>query len=159
MISHFPVTLPSTPYPTSAFPLPFACMGMLPHPSILSCLLLQHPPTLGHHTFPGPRASPPIAVRQSHLLLHMYLEPWIPPGALLDWWSGFWKNWVVRPANVVLPMRLQPPPPFQSFCQLPDQVPWVQSDGWHQISTSALVSCWPNLPRNCHTRFLSVSAS
>jgi hypothetical protein len=35
------------------------------------------------------------------------------------------------------------------------QVPWVQSDGWLQASTPALVSCWPDLPRNCCTRFLS----
>jgi hypothetical protein len=33
------------------------------------------------------------------------------------------------------------------------------ADGWFQITTSALVSCWLNLPRNSHTRFLSASAS
>jgi hypothetical protein len=32
---------------------------------------LQHPPTLGHQTSLGPRASPPLAVQQS---LHIYLE-------------------------------------------------------------------------------------
>ena len=35
----------------------------------------------------------------------------------------------------------------------------AQSDGWLQASTSALVSCWQNLPRNSHTRFLSASHS
>jgi hypothetical protein len=52
-----------------------------------------------------------------------------------------------------------PPPLLQSFCQLPYQVLWAQSDGWLQASTSALISCWPDLPRNRHTRFLSASAS
>jgi hypothetical protein len=48
---------------------------------------------------------------------------------------------------------------LQSFCQLPNQGLWAQSDGWLQASTSALVSCWLNLPRSSHTRFLSASVS
>ena len=31
-------------------------------------------PTLGHRTFAGPRASPPIDVQLGHPLLHMQLE-------------------------------------------------------------------------------------
>jgi hypothetical protein len=46
---------------------------------------------------------------QCHPLLHMYLEPWIPPVTLLCWWSRLWENWVVRSAYVVLPMGLQSP--------------------------------------------------
>ena len=40
-------------------------------------------------------------------------KPWIPPGILLDWWSRFWENRLVRPAYVVLPMGLltYPVPP------------------------------------------------
>jgi hypothetical protein len=47
----------------------------------------------------------------------------------------------------------------QSFCQLPHQRPWAQSDSWLQASTSELVSCWLNLPRSSHSRFLSADAS
>ena len=48
---------------------------------------------------------------------------------------------------------------LQSSCYLPHCGLHTQSDGWLQASTSALVSCWKNLPRNSHTRFLSASAS
>jgi hypothetical protein len=65
--------------------------------------------TLGHQTSQEPRASPLIAVRQGHLLLHMYPEPWIPPGKLFGWKSSLWDKWVVRPTYVVLRMGLQSP--------------------------------------------------
>jgi hypothetical protein len=55
------------------------------------------------------RASPPIAVRQGHPLLHMYLEPWLPPCTLLGWWSSPGEHWVIWPADVVLSMGLQSP--------------------------------------------------
>jgi hypothetical protein len=38
---------------------------------------------LGHQISTGLRASPPIDVRQGHPLLHMNLDPWIPPYTLL----------------------------------------------------------------------------
>ena len=41
--------------------------------------------------------------------MRMYLEQKIPLGTLLGWWSSLWENWVVRPAYVVLPVRLQSP--------------------------------------------------
>jgi hypothetical protein len=64
---------------------------------------------LGNQTSQGPRASPLIVVRQGHPQLHIYLEPWIPPGTLLRWWSRLHDNWLVRPAYVVLPLGLQSP--------------------------------------------------
>ena len=124
MISHFLVT-PSTnpqshdtplpgyppphPIPYLPFSLPVAwweCSPTHPHSPAPP---LHHRPTLGYQTFPGQRASPPIAVGQGHLLLHVYLEPCIPLGTLLGWWSSLWENWVVRPAYVVLPMGWQSP--------------------------------------------------
>jgi hypothetical protein len=36
------------------------------------------PPTLGHRTPSGPRATPPIYVQQAHPLTHMWPEPWGP---------------------------------------------------------------------------------
>ena len=48
---------------------------------------------------------------------------------------------------------------LQFFHQLHYRGLWSQSDGWLQASTSALVCCCLNLPKNSHTRFLSVSAS
>ena len=99
MISHFEFTPPQNPYPTpSLSSLTFASMRVL-HP--LSCPRVSNL----HRT----RASPPIAVRQGHPLLHMYLEPWLPPCTLLGWWSSPWEHWVIWPADVVLPMGLQTP--------------------------------------------------
>jgi hypothetical protein len=80
----YPSTI-QVPYPTTSLSsLPFASMRVLPH-------LSRH-----HQTSTGPRASPPIAARHGYPLLHMYLEPWIPPGTLLGWWSSPWEHWVVR---------------------------------------------------------------
>jgi hypothetical protein len=51
------------------------------------------------------------------------------------------------------------PQVLQSFCQLPHQGPWAQSDGWLQASTSVLVSCWLTLPSSSHNWFMSASTS
>jgi hypothetical protein len=39
-------------------------------------------PTLGHQAFSGPRATPPTDVQKGHTLLHMQLEPCVPPWVL-----------------------------------------------------------------------------
>ena len=63
------------------------------------------------HFFTRPRNSPPIDVRQDHpLLLHMQLEPWVPPCIFFGWWFSpweLWGNWLVH--IVVLPMGLENP--------------------------------------------------
>jgi hypothetical protein len=38
---------------------------------------------LGHRAFTWPRASTLIDAQQGHPLLHMHLEPWLPPCVLL----------------------------------------------------------------------------
>jgi hypothetical protein len=53
-----------------------------------------HFPTLGHRAFIGQRASPPIDDWLGHPLLHMQLEPWVPPCVLFGWWLSPWKLWV-----------------------------------------------------------------
>jgi hypothetical protein len=89
-------------YPLSQFPLW--------NPPILSPILLPlwgyslpHPPTpislpwhsltLGHWAFTGPRAFPPTDAQQGHPLLHMRLEPWVPPCVLFSWWFSPWELW------------------------------------------------------------------
>jgi hypothetical protein len=44
-----------------------------------------HSPILGHRAFTGPRASPPIDDQLGHPLLHIQLEPQVPPCAFFDW--------------------------------------------------------------------------
>jgi hypothetical protein len=52
-------------------PLPPPLLPNLPTPASWP----RHSPILGHRTFTGPRASPPIDDRLGHPLLHMQLEP------------------------------------------------------------------------------------
>jgi hypothetical protein len=59
------------------------------HPFSLSC----HSLTLGHQAFTGLRISHPIDVPQGHPLLHMWLEPWVPPCVLFDKWFTPWEPW------------------------------------------------------------------
>ena len=42
---------------------------------------------------------------KGHPLLHMWLEPWVPPCVLLGWWFRPWELWLVD--IVVLSMELQ----------------------------------------------------
>lgn len=102
MLSHFLVT-PSQPPPSHnllSTLSPWRCFpSHLPSP----VPPLQHPLTLGHQTFTGPRAFPPIDVRQGHSLLPTYLEPWIPPSLVVYSLGAL----VVWPADVVFPMGLQ----------------------------------------------------
>jgi hypothetical protein len=70
-----------------------------------------------HITFTGPGASPLIDDGLGHPLLHMQLEPWVPPCVLFGWWFSpkeLWRYWLVH--IVVPPMGLQTP-----------SAPWVLS--------------------------------
>jgi hypothetical protein len=70
-----------------------------------------HSPTLGHWAFIGPRASPLIDVQPGHPLLHMWIEPWVPPYILFGWWFNPWEvwGWVSLVDIVVHPIGLQTP--------------------------------------------------
>jgi hypothetical protein len=119
MLSSFLVSFLKTPSPISP-PLTNP-----PTPTSLS----WHSPTLGHQVFSGLRASPPTDVQEGYPLLHMHLEPWVPPCALLDWlfspweiWGYYWLVYIVVP-----PMRLQAPsaplvlslpPPLGTLCSV-----------------------------------------
>jgi hypothetical protein len=97
-----------------------------PIPSPLSLLTNQHTPislywhplaALGHKAFTGPRASPPIDVQQGHPLLHIQLEPWVPPCVLFGWWFNPWELWGYWLVFIFYPpMWLQTP-----------SAPWVLS--------------------------------
>jgi hypothetical protein len=81
MLSPFLIYPQKTPIPntlTHSLPL----LTNPPKPASLS----WHSPTLGHRAFTEPRASPLIDVPQGHPLLHMGLEPWVPPCVLFGWW-------------------------------------------------------------------------
>ena len=74
MFPHFPLKKPlsHSPYP-------------LLTNLLTSAFLSWHSPTLGHQAFTRPIASPLIDVPQGHPLLHMQLEPRVPPCVLFGW--------------------------------------------------------------------------
>jgi hypothetical protein len=101
MLSPFLVSPPKISYPLPPFPAP--------HPTH-SHSWPWHSPILGHRTFLGPRASPSIDDRLGHPLLHMQLEPQVPPCVFFDWWfspKDLWGYWLVH--IDVPPMGLQTP--------------------------------------------------
>jgi hypothetical protein len=80
-----------------------------PHPPS-PIFLPWHSPTLGHQAFTGPRASLPTDAQKGHPLLHMQLEPWVPPCELFGWWFSPWELWSAWLVDIVPPpMGLQTP--------------------------------------------------
>jgi hypothetical protein len=103
MLSPFLVSIPS----------PFTLLPNPPTPASWT----WHSPKLEHRTFTRPMASTPIDDRLGHPLLHILLEPGVPPCVLFDWWSSpreLWGYWLVH--IVVLPIGRQTP-----------SAPWVFS--------------------------------
>jgi hypothetical protein len=101
---------------------------LLPGPSI--------PPILRHRTFTGPRASLPTDDWLGHPLLHMQLEPWVPPCVFFGWWVstrelwGYWNCSSYEAAN-----------PFSSLCTFSSSFieDTALSNGWLWASTSVFV--------------------
>jgi hypothetical protein len=129
MLSPFLVSPPKPPYLTHTLLLPT-------HPPSPASQT-WHSPTLGHRVFSGPRASLPIDVQQVHPLLHVQLEPWIPPCVLFDWWFSPWKLWGYWLVHIVVPpMGLQTPsapwvlllaPPLGTSCSVHG---WLRASKW-----------------------------
>jgi hypothetical protein len=70
----------------------------------------QHLSTLGHQTSTGPVLPLPLMPDKAILC---YTCVWshrsLPHCTLLVWWSSPWKQWVVWPVDIVLPIGLQSP--------------------------------------------------
>jgi len=82
MLSPFPVSPQETPI---SRPLPLLLWGCSPTHPPTPASPPWHSPTLGHLAFTGPRASPFTDDRHCCPLLHMWLEPWVPPCVLFGW--------------------------------------------------------------------------
>ena len=101
------IPFPSFPFPLPLFPNP---PTPIPSPGIPLYWLIEHSQVL-------PRASSPIDNRLGHPLLHIQLEPHVPPCVFFDWWYSskeLWEYWLVH--IDVPPMGLQSP-----------SAPWVLS--------------------------------
>jgi hypothetical protein len=134
MLYPFLVSAPKIPYP-----LPLLLLTNLTTPDSWP----WHSPTLGHRTFTEPRASPPTDDQLGHSLLHMKLEPQVPPSVFFGWWFSsreLWRYWLFP--IVVPPIGLQTP-----------SAPW----GLSLASTSVYVRHWQSLSEDSDIRLLSAS--
>jgi hypothetical protein len=124
-------------YPFSWFPL-----RKVPHPFPLPLITNWptpaawpwHSPTLGHRVFTGLRASLHIDEQLSHSLLHIQLEPWVPPCVLFGWWLSPWELWGYGLVHIVVP-----PMGLQTL-----SAPWVQPPA-------------PSLGSLCSVQWMAVS--
>jgi hypothetical protein len=103
MLSPFPIS----PEASSPIPPPPASMRVCQHPPAHFWPPHSHSSTLGHWTFTGPRTFCPINVWKGHPMLHIYLEPWVPPCIFFGWYFRVWELWEYWLVDIVLPMKLQ----------------------------------------------------
>ena len=107
------------PFLVSPLKTPYPLLTPSAHQPTHSHCWPWHSPILWHKAFTEPRASPRIDDRVGQPLLHMQLEPWVPPCVLFGWWFSpweFWEYWLIHFHIVVPPMGLQTP-----------SAPWVLS--------------------------------
>jgi hypothetical protein len=84
MLSPFLISHPKAPYPIPPPPN---------HQPTHSCFPVLAFPYTGASSLHRIKAPPPTDVRQGRPLLHMQLEPWIPPRVLFGWWFIPWELW------------------------------------------------------------------
>jgi hypothetical protein len=83
-----------SPFLVSSLKIPY----LLPQPTHSHSWSWQSP-ILGHRTFTGRRASPPIDDWHGHPLPNIQIEPQVPPCVFFDWWYSskeLWKYWLVH---------------------------------------------------------------
>ena len=115
---------PLSRFPLQKFPISSLCFYESARPPIHSCLTgassLHRTKSLSSH--------------QGHPLLHMQLEPWVPPCVLFGWWFSPWELWGYWLVHIVVPpMGLQTP-----------SAPWV-------------LSLAPSLGTLCSVQWMTVS--
>jgi len=118
---------------------------------------------LGHRASTGPRAF----LHWCHSLVHIQLEPWVPPCVLFGLWFSPCELWVVQLVDiVVLPIELQSPSAPSVLSLALPLGSWTQSDGWLWVSESALI--WSGagsasqgtvIPGSCQQVLLDISNS
>ena len=122
---------PSFPSEDPHFPTPNPCSPtypfLLPGPGITLYWGIEHLQD---------QWSPPSDDRPRHPLLHIWLEPWVPPCVFFGWWFSprdLWRYWLVH--IVVPPMRMQTLQLHMSFLYLLHWGPCALTSGWFRAST------------------------
>ena len=94
-------------FPLQKFPISSLCFYESARPPIHSCLTgassLHRTKSLSSH--------------QGHPLLHMQLEPWVPPCVLFGWWFSPWKLWGSGWLILLFLWGWKPLQLFQSFAE------------------------------------------
>ena len=108
MLSPFLVSPPKIPYPTLPPPA---------HQYTYSCSLVLEFHYTGALSLLRTKASPPIDVQQGHLLLHMKLEPWVPPCVLHGWWFSLWELWGIL-QTLSAPLDISLARPLGTLCSV-----------------------------------------
>ena len=99
-----------SPFLVSPLKIPYPLLPLHAYQPTHSQFPIQVFPYTGYPAFSGPRASPFIDVQQGHPLLHMQLEPWVPPFVFFGWWFNPWELWEYCLVHSVLKsMGLQSP--------------------------------------------------
>jgi hypothetical protein len=136
-LSWFPLQKPSSP------PLPL--LTNPPTPASWPWLS----PILGHRTFTGSRVSPPVDDPQGHPMLHMQLEPWVPPCVLFRCWFSPWELWGYWLVHIVVPpMGCKSLQLLGSFLLVLHWGPCAQSNGWY-LSGSGRASQETDISGSC----------
>jgi hypothetical protein len=98
-IGYFFIYISDIPFPgfpprNYLFHSPTPCLYEGAHPPThpLHASLPWHSLTLEQRVFTGPRTSPLTDAQQGLPLLHIQLEPWVPPCVLFGWWFSPWER-------------------------------------------------------------------
>ena len=141
--------------PEILYPLP---IPLLPNPPT-QVSWPRHSSILGHRIFERPRASSNTDGQLGHPLLHIQLEPQVPPCVFFDWWFSskeLWGYWLV---HIGVPsMGLQSLSCPWVFLWLLHWGPYALSNGWLWASTSVFARHWQSLTGDSYIRLLSAGS-
>jgi hypothetical protein len=109
------IPFPKSPHPKTPYhiPPPPASMRVYPYPHTYSHFPALKLPYTGASNLYRTKGHFCHYAQQGQTLLHIRLEPWVPPWVLIGWWFKPWDLWLVD--IVFLPMGLQTLKLLQSF--------------------------------------------
>ena len=150
MFSPFMISPLKTPYPITPPPS---------HQQTHLCFLLHAFPYTGESSLLRTKGLYSHWWPKGHTLLHMQLEPWVPPGVFIGWWLSLWELWGYWLVYiVVLSTGLQAHSALLVFYLLH----WgrrAQFNGWLRESTSIFLRHWHSFSGDSYMRLWPASTS
>ena len=118
------------------FPVPFACLRVIPHPPTCYCPIASASQYTGSSNLHRTKGFLSHCWQARPFPSTMYLELYIPPWTLLCGLVTGSTRWSCQ-QMLFFQWGCNPLLLLQVFSQLPHQVPWTQSNGWLQLSVGA----------------------